>query len=65
MEMIGSIRERLEVEHHLRVEKVHDYLQSYLTGTLTFTWVTLCVEDPTRISKKLKIKGNKRPFKIV
>jgi hypothetical protein len=31
VEMIGSVREELEVKHHLRVEKARDSLWSYST----------------------------------
>jgi hypothetical protein len=34
VEMAGSVREEPEAEHHLRVEKAHDSLRSYLTKVL-------------------------------
>jgi hypothetical protein len=34
LEMAGSVREEPEAEHHLRVEKAHDYLRSYSTVVL-------------------------------
>jgi hypothetical protein len=34
VETTGSVREELEVDHHLSVEKAHDSLQSYSTMVL-------------------------------
>jgi hypothetical protein len=34
VKMTGSIREKLEVEHHLHVEKAHGSLWSYLSKVL-------------------------------
>jgi hypothetical protein len=34
VETAGSVREEPEAEHHLRVEKVHNSLPSYLTEVL-------------------------------
>jgi hypothetical protein len=34
VETVGSVREEPEAEHHLRVEKAHDSLQSYSTEVL-------------------------------
>jgi hypothetical protein len=34
VEMVGSIREEPEAEHHLRVEKARDSLQSFSTEAL-------------------------------
>jgi hypothetical protein len=34
VETVGSVREEPEVEHHLRVEKVHNSLPSYLSEVL-------------------------------
>jgi hypothetical protein len=34
VEMVGSVPEEVEAEHHLRVEKVHDSLRSYSTVVL-------------------------------
>jgi hypothetical protein len=34
VEMAGSVREEPKAEHHLRVEKARDSLQSYLTEVL-------------------------------
>jgi hypothetical protein len=34
METAESVREELEVEHHLRMEKAHDSLWSYSTEVL-------------------------------
>jgi hypothetical protein len=48
-----SIQERLEVEHHLHVEKAYGYLHSNLTRSFSLVWATLCIGAPTRICKKL------------
>ena len=34
METAGSVREKPEAEHHLRVEKAHDSIRSYSTEML-------------------------------
>jgi hypothetical protein len=34
VEMVGSVREEPEAEHHLHVEKAHDSLRSYSTEVL-------------------------------
>jgi hypothetical protein len=34
VEMAGSVREKPEAEHHLRVEKAHDSLRNYSTKVL-------------------------------
>ena len=34
VETMGSVREELEAEHHLRVEKARDSLWNYLTEVL-------------------------------
>jgi hypothetical protein len=34
VEMAGSVREEPEAEHHLRVKKAHDSLQSYSTEVI-------------------------------
>jgi hypothetical protein len=34
VETVGSVREDLEAEHHLRVEKAHGSLRSYSTVVL-------------------------------
>jgi hypothetical protein len=34
VEMVGSVREKPEAEHHLRVEKAHDSLRNYSTKVL-------------------------------
>jgi hypothetical protein len=34
VQMMGSVREEPEAEHHLRVEKAHGSLRSYLTEVL-------------------------------
>ena len=34
MEMVGSVQEELEAEHHLRVEKARGSLRSYSTVVL-------------------------------
>jgi hypothetical protein len=41
VETIRCIREMLEVDHHLHVEKARGYLWSYLTRILALTWASL------------------------
>jgi hypothetical protein len=53
VETAGSVREEPEAEHHLRVEKARDSLQSYSTVVLGPRVATLCVEEPMRISRDL------------
>jgi hypothetical protein len=38
---------------HLRLEKAHIYLRSYLSEVLGLVWDFLCIGAPTRISKNL------------
>lgn len=38
LQTMESIQEKAQLEHHLRVEKVLGYLQSYLTESLAFVW---------------------------
>lgn len=53
MDTMESIRERLEAENHLCVEKAHDYLRSYVTESLALAWATFCIGALTRISNKV------------
>jgi hypothetical protein len=42
-----------EVEHHLHMKNVCDYLQSYLFWYLALAWASICVGAPMRISMNL------------
>jgi hypothetical protein len=53
VETEASVREDLEAEHHLRMEKAYGFLWSYSTEVLGLAWATLCVGAPTRISQNL------------
>jgi hypothetical protein len=53
VEAVGSVREELEAEHHLRTEKAHDSLRSYSTEVLGPRVGYPFVGAPSRISRDL------------
>jgi hypothetical protein len=53
VETAESVRDELEAEHQLRVEKARDSLWSYSTMVLALAWASLCIGAPTRISRDL------------